>query len=837
MLEQLGAISLAIFESIFSNKISNIIDSKEMIKLFNTLDNDIIEEINTRISEEYEKEKISDYIGKYPQVLNRKYNFISDSEKENFIDSFYKNNPDLKYVGSKRINICLETYINNLNEILNKTLSSDTLYVSQKIDQKSDNIISISNDNTEKIIQEIRSFSGHRDEAFNKNYMIPNTNKLFTGRINEIDQIQQGLKDNTYVFLSGLGGMGKTQIARKIVEIIEKEFQLILWINASDVNMLINEVRKIAVFYSLINENEFQEDIISTKVNSFIQKHRNCLIIIDGADDFRLEELIHRFNCTNIKILITTQNSNIDKDQFCVITIDKISLEEGKEFLLRNTNSRIFTDTDEEDTQSLITEMDSMPLALEYARSYINKRGISFSDYKKIYDQNKIHVLKSNLVTYKKTAYIAWKMSYEKIINQNSHAYEVLAMCSFMNGNQIPIYEIFVQTGKYNDYQFGEIIDAIKNYSFFLDDCVGVSMHGLTQELIRIELEQENEYDKHMEMTIEILSNILPQKISDINDRILVEKLIQHTINIIKYSPAEIDFNTTRFIGSIGTKLYALGRYKATIEFLEEAIKKINKQGLFSVLEYSIFLVQSYHYIGQDTAAMQIADNNLGLITAYRDLSEEQKNYLWIGIKSAKGIIFKDHGEYEKAIEMYEQAYECLKQFDDTEQKINLKNNLGVIYKNIYNFPMAMDCFEEALNLAKDDKRHISKILGNIGDVYKFQDIYDKAINNYTESLKYAIDLGDKRTECVTQEHIGNCLLCMNSYDEAIIYLDKAMEIAKSINHTIGIVTVMYDYGAINRKKGNKEEAYRIWSEAYELSCSCQYEKGKKLIKYAMENM
>ena len=117
--------SLSIFESIFTDKLSEFYDQKSTIAYFNDFDDSIISTIEHQIKDQYESEKLKDFILNNPLLSEQKYKFITEDDKINFIDQFYKKNPDLKYIGSQRINHCLESYIEKINELLNNVLSAE----------------------------------------------------------------------------------------------------------------------------------------------------------------------------------------------------------------------------------------------------------------------------------------------------------------------------------------------------------------------------------------------------------------------------------------------------------------------------------------------------------------------------------------------------------------------------------------------------------------------------------------------------------------------------------------------------------------------------------------
>ena len=123
--DKLGEAALAVFESIFASKICDFQNRILSLKYFDELDESILSYITDKIKDEYELEKTQDFIQQNPLFLKQKYQFIDNDTKNNFIDSFYKKNPDLRSIGSKRINLCLETYIDKLNELLNNILSPE----------------------------------------------------------------------------------------------------------------------------------------------------------------------------------------------------------------------------------------------------------------------------------------------------------------------------------------------------------------------------------------------------------------------------------------------------------------------------------------------------------------------------------------------------------------------------------------------------------------------------------------------------------------------------------------------------------------------------------------
>lgn len=75
-------------------------------------------------------------------------------------------------------------------------------------------------------------------------------------------------------------------------------------------------------------------------------------------------------------VIVTTQNSNLDPDEFNIIPVGDFTEDEAINFMLANTSSRVYSESDIDEVRELISLMEYYPLALEYSRAYINKHRV-----------------------------------------------------------------------------------------------------------------------------------------------------------------------------------------------------------------------------------------------------------------------------------------------------------------------------------------------------------------------------------------------------------------------------------------------------------------------------
>lgn len=847
--KKIGEISLAIFESIFATKICNFQDNNAIIAYFNEFDESILSLIHEKINDEYELEKVDDYILKNPLFNERKYQFITEDEKINFIDEFYKKNSDLKYIGSKRINQCLETYIDKINELLNNLLSPEGKILLHQMRNSTSSILSELKDNTQGLKQTQQDIREIKETLLSNQangalpipsfYNISRKNKLFSGREDILNNVYLQLAENNLVFLTGPGGIGKSQIARETVFQAQDKYELILWFSANSEYEILEEFNNAALYYKLIPEKSNDFGSIFSILSAFINRYSSSLIIYDGADDIPIDFLTTNCFFTNSDIIVTTQNSNVDRDEFPVIPVTTFTLDESKSFLLNNSNSRHQMETDHQIVENLSTALENYPLALEYARAYVNKMHISYEDYLTIYNTNKQQILNSSITSYKKTAYTAWKISFEKVLQYTSTAKDILNIISFLDSHDIPIYEIFKK--QHPLYDLNQIIASITSYSLFTMNNNLANTHGITQEFIRLEMQENQTYQTYFEKTLHLLSEVIPQKITNALERDFVNQITKHATKAISYNCDTSNADFFNLAANTASKLYALGNYTEVINFVRKNLDLYEHSTQnFRIYEMVIFSIQSYHYTGNDSAALRLLTKYISIVESSDILTDLQKWYLLSIYKNSEGIIQKDQGQLELCIETFWEALNFqnkLDMYSDNDQKSNILNNIGNAYRNLQDLDNALNYYQQALSFANSDKHQLLRIYGNIGLTYKVLGDYGLALDYFQSALDYSIELGDKRNECIGLEHLGNCYICLKDYPKALPYLEKSLQIANDMDLAIAKVNVYFDYGSIASHSKNYAQAKQYWKLSLEKSIDINYQKGISLAKYALSHL
>jgi hypothetical protein len=312
---------------------------------------------------------------------------------------------------------------------------------------------------------------------------VPKRNPFFTGRVEILNHLHDMLnRSGTMVqpqALSGLGGIGKTQIALEFTYRYHSNYQAVFWVNASSSRSLNIDFIDIAnKIYT--SENVQDESRALVKVKSWLEVNTHWLLILDDANDLALvTKYMPLVSLGKNHIVLTTCAQAMGRIAQR-IDVDKMGLEEGALFLLRRAHiltpdvplKDISNTNDYLASRAISQSLDGLPLGLDQAGAYIEETSGSLLRCLELCHEQRerAKLLKrpSRVVPdHPESITVTWIRPLIAVEQANPAAAELLRFCAFLHPDAIPE-ELIIKAGS----ELGPILGPIATDPFDLDAAV-----------------------------------------------------------------------------------------------------------------------------------------------------------------------------------------------------------------------------------------------------------------------------------------------------------------------------------------------------------------------------
>ncbi|HTK05548.1 MAG TPA: FxSxx-COOH system tetratricopeptide repeat protein, partial [Ktedonobacteraceae bacterium] len=546
-------------------------------------------------------------------------------------------------------------------------------------------------------------------------------NPFFTGQEALLEQLARTLKTGQSTTLSqpqaisGLGGIGKTQIAVEYAYRHRQDYQTIFWVRADTHEALVSGYVTIAGMLNLSEKDEKDQTIIVQAVGQWLKTHREWLLIFDNADDLAI---VREFIPTVFggHILLTTRAQSMGR-LAQRIEVDTMKLDTGALLLLRrvgliaqNASLDTASSADVAIGREICKELGGLPLALDQAGAFIEEVQCSLLDYQQRYRTRRTLLLKRRggvVADHPEPVATTWSLSFEKVEQRSPIAADLLRLCAFLHPDAIPV-ELIMQGASHlgpslatvaeNDVALDEAIATLGAYSLIHRNMKErmLSIHRLVQTVLQDALTTEAE-KLWTQRAVTTLNAVFPDVIYEVWGQ--CERLISH---VLLYASVTMDQANDQELAAL---------LKKAADYLYRRAQYDQAEPLYQ-------------------RALAIRERVLGAF--HPDTAETLHNL---------ARLYQDQGRYDQAEPLYQRALAIREQAlgSSDPQTARTLHNLAQLYQDQGQYDQAKTLYQRALTIYEQalgaSNLQTARTLYYLAQLYQDQGKYIEAEPFYQRAL------------------------------------------------------------------------------------------------------
>lgn len=612
-------------------------------------------------------------------------------------------------------------------------------------------------------------------------------NSRFSGRgavLEEIrDRLLAGGADGGRLVLTGLPGVGKTQIALEYVYRFAASYDVVWWISASQ------PARARIALADLAERLELKsEGTVEAQLAAVLETLRQglavgrWLVVFDNADEpSDFQDLLPSGPG---HLIITSRNPQWSDSRTPNLDINVFQRDESIELLGRRVR-----DIERADAGLLAGRLGDLPLAVEQAGGWLSSTGMAVDDYVRLLDQSTAQAMdESAPADYRETITSTVRVAYDELCGRNLAAARLLELFALMAPEAIPYRLISNKrlteflTGfdhrLYDPMLQATLIREIGRYALARVDSGtgGVVVHRLTQEIVRSQLSADEQAERRAEIHAILAATERGNPGITENWRTYeaLRPHLQPSGALASESPEvrQLVIDMARYLRHRSDS--ASGEELARAA-LDEWLPRFGPDDL-STLRLSYELAVAVREQGRESEAYEINRDSLERL---RLVAGDEHPYTLI-TASSHGADLRNRGDYHEARELDEQTVATIRVVlgDDNAYTLNAVNNLAVSLRMVGEFTAAARLDRETLERRR-------KTLGTDDSATLV------SATNYGADLREAGDLAPSRNTLETG--YGNYRRVLGDDDPRTLRAGKSYAVTLrrlgEINDAAGLIT------------------------------------------------
>ena len=592
-------------------------------------------------------------------------------------------------------------------------------------------------------------------------------NPFFTGRENQLRQLHNSFTANEATALipalaiSGLGGIGKTQIAVEYAYRYSQDYQAVLWTRAHTVEALVSGFVAIAELLQVSQQEQDRHKIVQA-VKDWLRTHDRWLLILDNADDLTLvRDFLPKAGAGHL--LLTTRAVCMGQlaSRMEVETLDQ---ETGALFLLRRagvlaTGSSLdhAAPGDLVLARELVGKMGGLPLALDQAGAYIEETQCSLADYLCLYSGHRAVLLQERggpLPDHPESVATTWSLSFAAIEQTTPVATDLLRVCAFLQPDAIPE-EIMLEGAQFLGSQIqafatdplalNRAMNALLSYSLIRRNPTErlLTIHRLVQAILYDAMGKQ-EREQRIACVVQALNAAFPETRESVTYEMWEQckRLTPHVLHCVGFAISQSTDNGA--LAALLTK---------TADYLRERAQYTESESLYRQALHIwkrapepdhpgvAHVLNGLASISRDQGKYEQAESlYLRALNIYEHTLGSDHPLVAHAINGMANV-YSDQGKDEQAEPLYQRALHIWQRALGPDHPLvaHAFNGLANVYRDQGRYEQAELLYWQALHVWKHvlgpDHPGVADLLNNLAELYSKQGKHDQAEPLYRRAL------------------------------------------------------------------------------------------------------
>lgn len=626
------------------------------------------------------------------------------------------------------------------------------------------------------------------------------------------------------VGLHGLGGAGKTAIARYYANNTPQKYQFVGWFSAESLEVLDSQYLELGEKHKLFSKDISLKNKVSL-VKEWFESMSTVLLVYDNIKD---ANTLKTYLPKKGHIILTSRNDNVSTPIEVGIMSEKQSILLLSKLLNSNLKKK---PRYSENVKQLSQKLGYLPLALSQAAAYITANYITIDKYLKLYDKNKDKLLTDTSMPPMDThlpAYISWDLSMHDLEKQKDgkESLKILYFITCLNEDNIPIRlisEYLYNTSseeEESEIELNNLLSKLKQYSLIKKtNATSFSIHRLVHSWLASKLSIE---DKKiiLRQAIKSIIKSYPDRRLHQSDIEYIVDIIPHAESILQMSKAYLNESDYCHLYSILGKIYYnLGYYDKSLGFFKDAVK-VNDKCYKSITAEKLEVLDNMGKLYTKLGKYHTAEKYLKMSLQTKEDYFKTEDVSIAHTLQYLGRLYLYKGKYNKAKIFLNKSLALQENYYGTDsiEIAHILSNLGDLYLFTEDYTNAQKVLENGLDIMVKTYgyNHVttSTILHSLGSTYLMLHNFNKSLKLLESSLHTQIEFFGNMSSNVAyiRSYLGIAYHNSGQNKKAEYQLKNALKIRQSLygddhietSHTMHNLAIVYLYN------GNYVEAEKL---------------------------